>query len=169
MQDFLDALTKVGTSLWELIVVVGQPLLPWAPLAAWVAFWLLAVNWVKLREKMAQGGWIVGLLLAALAVLIWGTVAPYDGKHSMFGLQVTNFVEKTIYVSILTCIALLAGSVQMSGNLSVCFSSDTPDEDDHGHGHDGHGHDAHGHDAHGHVEHGQHDVAHATVVQSALH
>jgi hypothetical protein len=152
MTELLQALSQFFVALWAVIVAAGGPLLPWLPLVAWVVFWLFAVNWVKLREVLASGGWIGVVLIGAVAVLIWGTIAPLPGgTRDVFGLHVSNFVEKTVYVSVLISIAFLAGSVQLSGGVCYCASCEPAlDEDDHGHG--SHGHDSHGHDDHGHHE-----------------
>ena len=93
-------------------------------------------------------------------VLVWAAVAPPEnGKHLMLGLSVGNHAGKFIYVTMLTCIALLCGSAQLSGSFGRLGEfPEEPADDDHGHAHHDHGH---GHDdAHGGHDHG-HDVAHA--------
>lgn len=150
MAELLHNLQALLLASWNLIVTLLGLLLPWTPLIAWVAYWLLAVNWVKLRQVMIQGGWIGVVFLGLMMVLIWGMVAPpVGGTHHLFGLNVTNFVGKTVYVTALLTIMFLCGSVQLSGACGSLaqFPEDAP-EDDHGHGgHDDHGH---GHDDHGH-------------------
>ena len=159
----LELITNLQTLLsasWNVLVSLLGLLLPWTPLIAWVAFWLLAVNWVKLREVMIQGGWIGVALIGLIMVLVWGVVAPPDdGAHHMFGLHVSNFVGKTVYVTALLTIMFLCGSVQLSGACGqfAVFPEDSP-PDDHGHG--GHGHDDHGHGDHGHAEHGHESESH---------
>lgn len=98
-------------------------LLPWAALALWVVFWLFAVDWNKLCGllRLRAGGWVPVLLLGAGMVLVWGTVAPPpDGSCHLLGLTLTNFVEKTVYVAGLFCIAIFCGVAQMSG-CSTCW------------------------------------------------
>lgn len=151
MQELVHAFSQFMFALWSLIVAIGRPLLPWIPLAAWVVFWLFAVNWTRLREFTAKGGWLAVLLLAGAAVLIWGTVAPTPGgTREIYGLHVSNFVEKAVYVSALIVIANLAGSVQLSGALGSCCRPQEPiaEDEPHGHGHGSHGHDDHGHGDH---------------------
>ncbi len=116
------------------------------PLLAWLAFWLFAVNWVKLRAVLLSGGWIGLALFGLVAILAWGLIAPpADGHHYFFGLTLSNFVMKTVYVTGLISIMLLCGSVQLSGACGswACFP-EPKEEDDH----DGHGHDEHGEVAH---------------------
>lgn len=148
-----DALGNLIVALWTVLTTSVDLLVPWLPLAAWIAFWLCAVNWRKLTPMLLEQGGIIGvLLLALMAILVWGTVAPPDGgQHFIAGLSVSNFVGKTVYVTALTVIAFLCGSVQVSGccNLTAKIeeveatlaANAAADHDDHGH----HGH----HDSHG--------------------
>lgn len=168
--DLFGSIVDVLYSLLNVVVNLVRVILPWLPLLAWVGFWTFAVNWAKAFPIIRRGGIVGVLLLMFVAVLVWGAVAPpVDGHHVMFGLTVGNFTGKFIYVTMLTCIALLCGSAQLSGAFgSLCEFPEEPAEDDHGHGGHGHGHD-HSHDdhhggdhghGHGHDSHGTH-VAHA--------
>ncbi|MEZ6065255.1 MAG: hypothetical protein R3B90_06015 [Planctomycetaceae bacterium] len=141
-QALLDLLIALGSFL----VAIVTALAPWTPLIAWVAFWCLAVDWVRLRAFLLKGGWIGIVLLGLVTVLVWGVVAPPEaGVHSLLGLQVSNFVGKTIYVTTLIVIMLLCGSTQLSGSLDPVLDLEQPaggGDDGHGHGHD-HGHGGH--------------------------
>ncbi|MFV0445488.1 MAG: hypothetical protein ACK5Q5_18060 [Planctomycetaceae bacterium] len=149
LSAFLELLSAAGVLIWSLAKSVA----PWTPLIAWVVFWTLAVNWVKLREVLLQGGWIGVLLLGLVAVLVWGVIAPPEGGvHSLLGLHVSNFVGKTVYVTTLIVIMLLCGSTQLSGSCDRWLNLDIPNL-----GGD-HGHDDH-HDA-GHHSNGHHDAGH---------
>jgi hypothetical protein len=156
--DILTALLDLIQSLGQLLLALAQGVLPWTPLIAWIAWWMLAVDWVRLRSFLLQGGWVGVLLIALTAVLVWGVVAPPPGgTHSLLGLHVSNFVGKTMYVTALLVIMLLCGSVQLSGACARFLNLEQPssgDEshDDHGHGDHGHGHDDH-HDGHAHAAH----------------
>lgn len=155
MQALFDAISGFGVSLWELLAAVVALIVPWTPLLAWIAFWTFAVNWVKLRETLAKGGWIGLALIGAVMVLVWGSISPGDGSFDFFGLRISNFVEKTVYVSGLFVIMFLAGAVQLSGFCAECMNFEEPVQiaEVHGHGHDsGHGHDA----GHGHATSGSH-------------
>ena len=124
---FFNSLLNLIISAADVVFQVVQLVLPWLPLIAWVAFWLLAVNWVKFREVLVSGG-IIGVLLIGLCmILIWGLIAPPDdGAHYLFGLTLSNFVGKTVYVTALFCIMFLCGSVQLSGccNTFCCFADE---------------------------------------------
>jgi hypothetical protein len=174
--DLFSSLVDVLWSLLNVVVNLVRVIVPWLPLLAWIGFWTFAVNWAKAFPILRRGGLIGVFLLMFVTVLIWGSVAPpVNGEHVMFGLSVSNYVGKFIYVTMLTCIALLCGSAQLSGAFgSLCEFPEEPADDhhghgghghgghghdshgghdEHGHGHDSHGHDAHGHDAHGHAAH----------------
>jgi hypothetical protein len=136
-QSFIELLTALG----GLAVALGRVLVPFIPLVAWIAFWTLAVNWTKLRLVLLQGGWIGLALIAAVAVLVWGTVAPPPtGSHHLLGLTLGNFVGKTVFVTTLVCIMFLCGSVQLSGACgTLCqFDEPAPESESHG-GAQGHG------------------------------
>lgn len=140
-----QALAQLGGSIWELLVALLAAAAPWTPLAAWIIFWLFAVNWVKLRETFSKGAWVGLVLVGALAVLIWGSISPGAGTFDFFGLHVSNFVEKTVYVSGLYVLMFLAGALQLSGFCANCCNFEEPVAVEvHAHG-DGHGDAGHSH------------------------
>jgi hypothetical protein len=156
MSELLISLSDLLVAAWSLLRAVSGLLLPWFPLAIWIGFWLCAVNWIKLREVLISKGGLLGvLLIGAVWVLIWGVVAPPEtGSHFIFGLTVSNFVGKLVYVTALFCLMFLCGSVQLSGCCNQWCEVTMPDPHAHG-GHGGHGHDAspshtvdHGHASH---------------------
>jgi len=164
MDALFDLFSSLINVLWSLLAVVVnlvRVILPWLPLLAWVGFWTFAVNWAKAFPILRRGGFIGILLLMFVTVIVWGAVAPpVNGKHLMLGLSVSNYAGKFIYVTMLTCIALLCGSAQLSGAFGRLGEfPEEPAEDDHvhnGHGHDDHGRghdDGHGGHDHGHVGH----------------
>ncbi len=153
--ELFSSLINVAWSLWNVVVSLVKVILPWLPLLAWIGFWTFAVNWAKTFPILRRGGLIGVFLLMFVTVLVWGAVAPpVEGTHFMFGLKVSNYAGKFIYVTMLTCIALLCGSAQLSGAFGkLCEFPEEPEDDGHGHGHDDHGHghssDGHGSDSHG--------------------
>lgn len=163
--DLFFSLLNVLRALLDVVVSLFRVLLPWLPLLAWVGFWTFAVNWAKVFPILRRGGLIGVFLLMFVAVLVWGAVSPpIDGRHVMFGLSVSNYAGKFIYVTMLTCIALLSGSAQLSGAFGKLgdFSEDESDDGEHEHGHgDGHGHDQHVHSDNNHSGHGPQDHGHA--------
>jgi len=166
--DLLTAVVDLFVALWGLLAALGSALLPWAPLLCWIAFWMLAVDWKKLRTTQLEGGVIGLVLLGLMAVLVWGVIAPPEGgRHSLLGLQVSNFTGKLIYVTALIVIMQLCGAVQLSGacdrllNLASPLGSSDHGHDDHGHDQHGHGQGGHGHDGRGHDDHAHSHGAHA--------
>ena len=159
--DLFSSLINVIWSLLDVVVNLVRVILPWLPLLAWVGFWTFTVSLAKAFPILRRGGFIGILLLMFVTVIVWGAVAPpVNGKHLMLGLSVSNYAGKFIYVTMLTCIALLCGSAQLSGAFGRLGEfPEEPADDDHGHnshGHDDHGHghndEQAGHD-HGHVAH----------------
>lgn len=152
MNDLLTNLQNLLVAGWDVVISLLVLVLPWTPLVAWVAFWLLAVNWVKLRDVMLRGGWLGVVLMGLVMVLVWSVVAPpASGSHHLFGLNVSNFVGKTVYVTALLTIMFLCGSVQLSGACGTLaqFPEVAPADDHHG-SHDDHGQD-HADSGHSHA------------------
>lgn len=134
LQDptLLDSLTALLQALAQVLAVLGEAIVPWWPLIAWIAFWTFAVNWVRLREFLLAGGWIGVLLIAVMTVLVWGVVLPpADGAHHLLGLNVSNFVGKFMYVTALLVIMLLCGSVQLSGSVDRYLHFAEPEDESH--------------------------------------
>ena len=132
--ELLQSMVNVFWSLRDVVIALVRVLLPWLPLLIWIAFWSLAVNWARAFDVLRKGGFIGLLLLMFLAVIVWGAVAPpLEGSHVLFGLTVSNYAGKFIYVTMLTCIALLCGSAQMSGTFGSLtdFSNEEQPEETH--------------------------------------
>ncbi len=131
LNELWGSLVDLFVALWGIAYSLVQLVTPWTPLLAWVAFWLFAVNWVKLRQVLLQGAWTGVVLTGLVMVIVWGSISP--GNHELFGLHVSNFVGKTVYVTMLFCIMFLCGSVQLAGFLPNCcrFAEVGPAEDDH--------------------------------------
>lgn len=140
MEALLDSLLQLITAAWDLVIVIVSLAVPFLPLIAWIAFWLLAVNWVKLFPILARGGWTGLVFTALMMILIWGNIAPPEsGHHHLFGLTVDNFFGKTIYVTGLFCIMLLCGVVQLSGSCDRWLNfPDDEEEEAEDHAHAGH-------------------------------
>lgn len=142
MENLFTALADLIIAAKDVLISLVVLLLPWITLFAWVLFWSFGVDWQKLRLILRNGGWIGVVLIGIVAVLVWGTVSPPPlGHYDLLGLRISNYVGKTVYVSGLICLMLLAGSVQLSGacNRFLCFPADA-DDDDLAHDHDNHGH-----------------------------
>ena len=136
MENLLNSLLELIIAVWNVLESLFHLILPWAPLVAWVAFWLLAVNWVKYRAVLLKGGWTGLAFIGLIMIMIWGLIAPpVDGVHHVFGLSLSNFVGKTVYVTALFSIMFLCGSVQLSGACGslICFKHEDEEPADHSH------------------------------------
>ena len=132
--DLLNSLVDLFAALYQVLVSLLTLVAPWAPLLCWIAFWTLAVDWVKLRQFFLQGGWSALLLGMFVTILVWGVVAPPEsGAHFLFGLTVSNFVGKTVYVTGLVVITMLCGSVQLSGLCGRWAQFEDPEPAGHSH------------------------------------
>jgi len=141
--ELLESLQNLLLALVQVLGALAQAIAPWWPLIAWVAFWTFAVNWVKFRAVLLSRGFIGVLLIAVMTVLVWGIVAPPEGgSHHLLGLTVSNFVGKLVYVTSLLVIALLCGSVQLSGAVDQHLHFVEPVEEAHD-AHASHGGHAH--------------------------
>ncbi|REJ73930.1 MAG: hypothetical protein DWQ34_02530 [Planctomycetota bacterium] len=134
--ELLESLLNLLVAILEVLAALAKTIAPWWPLIAWVAFWSLAVNWVSLRKTLLSGGWIGLVLIGLMMILVWGCVWPPDAGHeTIFGLKLSNFVAKTVWVTGLIVIMLLCGSVQLSGACDRYLNLEQPDPDA---GHDHH-------------------------------
>lgn len=146
--ELLESLLNLLLAVIELLAALGKTIAPLWPLLAWLAFWLFAVNWQKLRVTLLNGGWVGVVLIGLVMVLLWGCVAPpVDGQHHILGLRLSNFVGKTVYVTALLVGMFLCGSVQLSGIVDRCLNFAEPEPEEHGHG-NGHDHDGGHHNGH---------------------
>lgn len=133
--EVLQSIWNVVVAVANLLVELVQFIAPWTPLLAWIAFWLLAVNWKVLYPILMKGGMIGVILTGLMAVLVWSVIAePEGGVHRLYGLAVSNTTGKTIYVTSLIVIAFMCGSVQLSGACDRFCSFEEPQaEDAHSH------------------------------------
>jgi hypothetical protein len=92
---------------------------------------------VKYRAVLLKGGWTGLFFIGLMMIMIWGLIAPpTDSVHRVFGLSLSNFVGKTVYVSSLFSIMFLCGSVQLSGACGSLVRFKDEEEEpatDHGH------------------------------------
>ncbi|MBT6497170.1 MAG: hypothetical protein HOL01_21790 [Planctomycetaceae bacterium] len=134
MQAFFDSLINFLFAGWnvvlELFQLLGDGVL--LGLLAWIVFWTFAVNWVKFREMLLNGGCVALLLIGLGAVLVWANIAPpAGGQHNLLGLEVSNYIGKTMYVTALYCIMFLCGSVQLSGFCAGCCQFEEDEAESH--------------------------------------
>jgi hypothetical protein len=139
VNDIIQSLVQLVTTLFQLLMEVGGLALENALLIVWVAWWLWAVNWTKAWDVLARGGWMVVVLLTILAALVWSALAP--SNMDLFGLfPLANFWWQLGAVTGLVLLALFCGFVQGKFGWAppeISFDPPAPAHDAH-HGHGGH-------------------------------
>src|SRR5690348_5289051 len=113
----MDQLANVFQSLWQLILNLWELLvqllglaMSWSLLIAWVAWWLVGVNWKKTWPVLARGAWAPLVLLVLVSALVWSRIAP--GELSLGLFAVPNFWWQLAAVGLLASITLLCGWLQ---------------------------------------------------------
>jgi hypothetical protein len=133
----LEQLFWAGVDVIKAVLQLFQPNVGlYLALAAWIVFWTFAVNWVRLRKIFLSGGFIGVLLIAFMAILVWGCIAPPPGgSHNILGLSPSNFFGKLVYVTGFLCIMLICGSVQLAINPDQDEEPPAEPEISHSHSH----------------------------------
>jgi hypothetical protein len=138
--------TSIGQNLGELLVVLGVLLVQllelaaqWVLLIAWIAWWLIGVNWRKAWPVLGRGGWAPLTLLMIVVALAWSRLQPgmWDWGE---GVRIPAFWRQLLCVTALTASALCCGWLQ--GVLG--WAPPEVDLEPRAHGHPGgHAHAAH--------------------------
>lgn len=159
MSEFVRSGAQVLSGLADMAVTLLLLAMAWGLVIGWTAWWLKAVNWVRLRGYLREGAWVPIVLLAVLAALAWSRLAPQD--LSLGFTRVPNFWWQLAAVGLIAAYTLFLGHLQGWLGWHPADYPVYPEGED-GHGHGGHGPDSHGHGGHGHEEHGEHPhAAHA--------
>jgi hypothetical protein len=112
VNDQWSLLMQLFSILSQLLAPLIQSAVSWLLLLVWLAWWLWAVNWKKVWPVLAQGGWLVVVLLMIIAALAWSEIAP-DSGYLFGGLVVSSaFWGHLIVVAILVLLALACGWLQ---------------------------------------------------------
>jgi hypothetical protein len=106
------------------------------PLAAWCAWWLWCCNWKKTWPVLAEGGWMVVVLLVLMISLAWSSISPSTSRH--LGFPISNFFWQLLVVTGVTLLALFCGWVQGRLDWTPEEVNFDPPVQEHGHGHHGH-------------------------------
>ena len=103
------------------------------PLALWLLFWLLAVDWRKLWPVLRIGGWLPPVLLIVVSAYVWARIVSEPCTCLPF-VTIPNFWWQLGEISGLAVIALFCGWLQSHmGWAPVTVAIDPPASDDHGH------------------------------------
>jgi hypothetical protein len=139
-QHVVELGSRLGADLldvaWLLLLLIGQGL-QWSLLIAWLAWWLLAVNWKKLWPVLAQGAWVPCALLVVVAALAWSRLAPAD--NSVLGVaNVANYWWQLGAVTLLAGLTLFCAWLQGALHLAptdIPLEPQAPSALSHGHDH----------------------------------
>jgi hypothetical protein len=78
----------------------------------WVVWWLFLVDWSVARKTLKQGGWVGLILLALLAVLVWGSLSP--AGQEILPIPLPNYLEEFTIVFGLYVVMLGCGALQLA-------------------------------------------------------
>ena len=115
MPDLAETLWTFLTAAAHLVTLAGQQARPWLPLALWAAFWLFAVDWLRLRRILVpQGGLIalalIGLFVAWVSTLVWPTPA---------GSTLLPVVQRIAVLTTWVTVMMACGAIQLLGWTAV--------------------------------------------------
>jgi len=141
----MGQLASVFQGLWQIVLdllsLAVQLLslgMAWSLLIAWVAWWLLGVNWTKVWPVLARGAWAPVVLLIMTSALVWSRIAPSDCSCLGFA-TIPNYWWQLGAVSLLASVTLFCGWLQ--GLLHWApeeINLDPPAPSAHGHAHGHH-------------------------------
>jgi hypothetical protein len=138
----MDPLVSIFQNLWQIVLDLGMIVvqllalaMQWSLLIAWLAWWLLGVNWRNLWPALAKGAWAPVVLLIVVSALVWSRIAP--GECNCLGfVTVPNFWWQLGAVSLLVAVTLFCGWLQgLFGWTPPELSLDPPAHAEHGHDH----------------------------------
>jgi hypothetical protein len=125
---------NLGTLAIELLFLVVR----YGLLIAWVAWWLVGVNWQKAWAYLRAGAWAPVVLLTVVAALAWSRLNPSDCP--CLGLfTIPNFWWQLLGVSLLVGFTLFLGWLQgLLGWTPEEINLEPPAAAAHDHGHGNH-------------------------------
>jgi hypothetical protein len=107
----IDALGRLVADFAQLAILILGFLAEHLLVVAWFTWWLLAVNWARLWEFLAQGGWVVLLLTMLAGAAAWSQIAPSDYECLGF-VTISNFWWQLTAVTLLALETLFCGWLQ---------------------------------------------------------
>ena len=75
-RNFLDLVCNFLGSFWEILAFLLTIAFQWSLAIVWFAWWLWGVNWKRVWPVLAQGAWVVVLLLTVLSATVWAELQP---------------------------------------------------------------------------------------------
>lgn len=115
-------------------------LLALLPGGLWCAWWLWCVNWKKAWPVLADGGWVVVVLIVLVSALAWSGTFPVETRRRFLGVPLANFWYQLVACTALALVALFCGWVQDKLGWTPEEISFDPPAPEPGHAHHAHGH-----------------------------
>lgn len=104
----LWAFLTAGGGLLATVILLVQP---WLPLAVWAAFWLFAVDWLRLRRILVPRSGMIGLLLIGVfAAWISTLIAPATSESLLHPV-----VERIVVLTTWIVVMMACGTAQLLG------------------------------------------------------
>jgi hypothetical protein len=115
MSGVLESLLTFLAAGGDLLAAFVLLATPWLPLGAWAAFWLFAVDWMRLRRILVPQSGMIGLLLIAVfAAWISTLIAPVTAKSLLLPV-----VERIAVLTTWIVVMMACGAVQLLGIAGV--------------------------------------------------
>jgi hypothetical protein len=131
--EILQTLEHLLLDLGTLIVQFLGLALQWGVLLAWLAWWLLAVNWKKVWPVLAQGAWAPLVLLVFLTAMVWSRLDPVPCR-CLDVMTIANFWWQLFGVTLVVGLTFLCGWVQaLLGWEPAEVNLEPPTTSDHAH------------------------------------
>ncbi len=129
VESIVEALGQIIFSLQQIISSIASVVLtaPVFPVLCWTVFWLLAVDWVRLRQILLKGGWLGVMLIGFVMVVVWQQISP--GSQAVLGLELDGYIEKLVYVTALLSLMFVCGAVQLTGCCSRWCAAGTAESE----------------------------------------
>ena len=115
LDSIVEALGQIIFGLQQIVSSIASVVLtaPVLPVLCWTVFWLLAVDWIQLRQILLKGGWLGIMLVGFVMVIVWQQISP--GSQAVLGLELNGYIEKLVYVTALLSLMFVCGAVQLTG------------------------------------------------------
>ena len=115
LDSIIEALGQIIFGLQQIVSSIASVVLtaPVLPVLCWTVFWLLAVDWIQLRQILLKGGLLGIMLVGFVMVIVWQQISP--GSQAVLGLELNGYIEKLVYVTALLSLMFVCGAVQLTG------------------------------------------------------
>lgn len=110
LTQLIEILSNIVQQLLLLVSLFAQFAFVYGLLIAWIAWWLLGVNWSKAWLVLAQGAWIAVVLVVVVSALVWSQIMP--ASKCLGFTSIPNFWWQLCLTSSIAGLALFCGWLQ---------------------------------------------------------